>query len=137
MSGAAAIWDAALAEGRFLLQRPIAAEGTGPAPAVFPPRAFAPGSGAPLEWFEASGLGTVYSVTWIQRRPPEPPYNVVLVDLSEGARMMGRVEGVTEETLRIGMAVRARIVGGTGPAPEGGPMIVFDPAGDAPAGGPV
>lgn len=145
MSGAAQTWDAALAEGRFLLQRPAApggAPGGAPDAAVFPPREFAPGSGAPLEWFEASGHGTVYSVTWIQRRPPEPPYNVVLVDLAEGARMMGRVEGVTEESLRIGMAVRARIVPGAGPeagpeaGKEGGPMIVFDPAGDAPAGGP-
>ena len=138
MSGAAQTWDAALAEGRFLLQRPANADGA-PGAAVFPPREFAPGSGAPLEWFEASGHGTVYSVTWIQRRPPEPPYNVVLVDLAEGARMMGRVEGVTEESLRIGMAVRARSVPGAGPeaGPGGGPVGGFDPAGGAPAGGPA
>ncbi|WP_298188656.1 OB-fold domain-containing protein [Novosphingobium sp.] len=116
MSGPSAEWDAALAEGRFLLQRPVGGSG-----AVFPPRAFAPGTGAELEWFEASGLGTVYSATWIQRKPPEPPYNVVLVDLAEGARMMGCVEGVTPETLHIGMAVKARIVA------EETPMIVFDP----------
>lgn len=116
MSGPGAEWDAALAEGRFLLQRPVDGGGT-----VFPPRAFAPGTGEALEWFEASGLGTVYSATWIQRKPPEPPYNVVLVDLAEGARMMGCVEGVTPETLHIGMAVKARIVGGETP------KIVFDP----------
>ena len=116
MSGPAAEWDAALAEGRFLLQRPAGGGAT-----VFPPRAFAPGTGAQLEWFEASGHGTVYSATWIQRKPPEQPYNVVLVDLAEGARMMGRVEGVTPETLHIGMAVKARIVAGETP------MIVFDP----------
>jgi uncharacterized OB-fold protein len=116
MSGPAAEWDAALAEGRFLLQRPAGGGAT-----VFPPRAFAPGTGAQLEWFEASGHGTVYSATWIQRKPPEPPYNVVLVDLAEGARMMGRVEGVTPETLHIGMAVKARIVSGETP------VLVFDP----------
>jgi len=116
MSGPGTEWDAALAEGRFLLQRPV-----GGGKAVFPPRAFAPGTGAELEWFETSGLGTVYSATWIQRKPPEPPYNAVLVDLTEGVRMMGRVEGVTPETLQIGMAVKARIVGGEVP------MIVFDP----------
>ena len=116
MSGPAAEWDAALAEGRFLLQRPAGGGAT-----VFPPRAFAPGTGAQLEWFEASGHGTVYSATWIQRKPPEPPYNVVLVDLPEGARMMGRVEGVTPETLHIGMAVKARIVAGETP------VLVFDP----------
>lgn len=116
MSGPGAEWDAALAEGRFLIQQPV-----GGGTAVFPPRAFAPGTGAALEWVEASGLGTVYSATWIQRKPPEPPYNVVLVDLAEGARMMGRVEGVTPETLQIGMAVKARIIAGETP------MIVFDP----------
>ena len=116
MSGPAAEWDAALAEGRFLLQRPAGGGAT-----VFPPRAFAPGTGTELEWFEASGHGTVYSATWIQRKPPEPPYNVVLVDLAEGARMMGRVEDVTPETLHIGMAVKARVITGETP------MIVFDP----------
>ena len=116
MSGPSAEWDVALAEGRFLLQRPVGGGAT-----VFPPRAFAPGTGAELEWFEASGHGTVYSATWIQRKPPEPPYNVVLVDLAEGTRMMGRVEGVTPETLQIGMAVKARIIAGESP------MIVFDP----------
>ncbi|KPF80641.1 MAG: OB-fold domain-containing protein [Novosphingobium sp.] len=116
MNGPAAEWDAALAERRFLIQQPV-----GGGKAVFPPRAFAPGTGAGLEWVEASGNGTIYSATWIQRKPPEPPYNVVLVDLAEGARLMGRVEGVTPETLSIGMAVKARIIGGETP------MIVFDP----------
>lgn len=113
MSGSAQHWDGALAEGRFLLQR--APDGR----AVFPPREHAPGSGAALDWIEASGRGTVYSATWIQRRPPEAPYNVVLIDLAEGARMMSRVEGVTPETLHIGMAVKARIAEG--------PLLVFDP----------
>lgn len=116
MSGPAAEWDAALAEGRFLIQQPV-----GGGKAVFPPRAFAPGTGAELEWVEASGHGTVYSATWIQRKPPEPPYNVVLVDLAEGARLMGRVEGVTPETLTIGMAVKARVIAGETP------VLVFDP----------
>lgn len=120
MSGAAQVWDAALADGRLLVQRPA-----GGGPAVFPPREFAPGHGGALEWIEASGRGTVYSVTWVQRRPPEAPYNVVLIDLAEGARMMGRVEGVTEQDLHIGMVVQARIVAD---APGGAPRLVFDPA---------
>lgn len=113
MSGAAQAWDEALADGRILLQRPVGGGKT-----VFPPRELVPGSGGPLEWFEASGRGTVYSVTWVRRKPPEPSYNVVLVELEEGARMMSRVEGVSEDTLRIGMAVRARIAEG--------PIVVFD-----------
>jgi uncharacterized OB-fold protein len=119
MSVAAQHWDEALAAGRLLLQRPV-----GGGAAVFPPREFAPGSGAALEWFEPSGRGTVYSVTWVQRRPPEAPYNVVLVDLAEGVRMMGRVEGVGEDGLQIGMTVTARIVA---EGPDGAPLVVFDP----------
>lgn len=119
MTGAAQIWDEALAAGKLLLQRPVCGGA-----ALFPPREFAPGTGEELEWIEASGRGTVYSVTWIQRRPPEAPYNVVLIDLDDGARMMGRVERVTPDTLFIGMAVQARIVEG--------PLVVFDvvPAGE-------
>lgn len=115
MSGATQFWDEALKQGKFLLQRPA-----GGGQAIFPPREFAPGSGEKLEWIEASGAGVVHSVTWIQRKPPEPAYNVVLVDLEEGARIMARVEGVTPQTLQIGMAVSARIADG--------PVVVFDPA---------
>jgi uncharacterized OB-fold protein len=114
MSGAAQVWDQALAQGRFLLQRPASGGA-----AIFPPREFAPGNGEALEWIEASGDGTVYAMTWVQRKPPEAPYNVALIDLAEGARMIARVEGVTFETLRIGMSVKARIADG--------PVIVFDP----------
>jgi len=97
-------WREALADGRLLLQR--AQDGT----AIFPPRLASPGSGADdLEWIEASGGGTVYTLSWVQRRPPADPYNVVLVDLDEGARLMSRVEGVTPETLRIGQRVTAFI----------------------------
>ncbi len=55
--------------------------------AVFHPRA-TPG----LEWRVSAGLGTIYSVTHVHRRDAEP-YNVVLVDLDEGFRMMSRVRG--------------------------------------------
>ncbi len=116
MSGASAFWDEALAEGRLMLQR-VPQGGK----AIFPPREMNPLSGEPLEWFEASGRGVIYSLTWIQRRPPEPASNVVIVELAEGARMMGRVESADEATLRIGMAVRARIADG----PDG-PLVVFD-----------
>ena len=61
----------------------------------------------------------MYSVTWIQPKPPEPSYNVVLVDLAEGARMMGRVDGVTPRELSIGMPVQARIG-------DGG-IVIFEP----------
>jgi uncharacterized protein len=84
----------------------------------------APGTGADdLEWVEASGAGTVYSATVISPKPPAEPYNVVLVDLAEGPRVMSRVEGVAAAEVRIGMAVKARIA-----EREDGPILLFDPA---------
>lgn len=87
--------------------------------AIFPPR---PLGGHPIEWVEASGRGHVYSVTTIHPRPPEQPYNVVLVDLAEGPRMMARVEA-QPEAVTMGMAVQARII-----TENDAPLVVFDPA---------
>ncbi len=114
MSGPEQQWRQALAQGRFLLQR--SADGR----AIFPPRAAAPDSGEPLSWVEASGRGTVYSLSWISPKPPAEPYHVALIDLEEGARLMSRVEGATPETLRIGQKVRAFIGG-----PDGEPLLLF------------
>jgi uncharacterized protein len=117
--GPEAHWRAALGEGRLLLQW-SASDGT----FVFPPRTMAPGSGSDdLEWVAASGLGTVYSVTVISPKPPLEPYNVVLVDLDEGPRVMSRVEGITAAEVRIGMRVEARIG-----EVDGEPILLFDPA---------
>lgn len=96
-------WRDALAQGRLLLQR-----ATGSGATFFPPRLIEPGTGeVDLEWIEASGLGTVYSVTMVNQKPPAEPYNVVLIDLDEGPRVMSRVEGPGE--IPIGLRVRARI----------------------------
>ncbi len=90
-----------LAEGRFMIQRSIS---TGRS--VFYPRLAIPGTGeTDLEWVEASGRGTVYSIT-INRRK-EGSHNIALIDLAEGPRMMSHVRGV--ETLPIGFPVVARI----------------------------
>lgn len=70
--------------------------------AVFPPRLVAPVSGTTdLEWRESDGRGTVYSITTIRPRD-DAPYNVALVDLDEGFRMMSRVDG---DEARIGTPV--------------------------------
>ena len=45
---------------------------------------------------DQSGRGVVYATTAVYRRDGEP-YNVALVDLEEGFRMMSRVEGVPAE----------------------------------------
>jgi uncharacterized OB-fold protein len=115
--GPEAQWRAALAEGRLLLQRGVAS-----GRAFFPPRAFEPGTGQAVEWFEASGLGEVYSVTVIGRKPPEPAYHVALIALDEGPRLMSRVEGMAAEDVAIGLRVRARILA------EDPPLLVFEPA---------
>lgn len=107
-----------LREGRFMLQR-----SAGDGRYVFYPRVTAPGDGAALEWVEASGNGVVHSTTVVRKKPPEPNYNVALIDLAEGPRLMSRVEGVAPEDVRIGMAVRAKII------KQGeDPVLVFVPS---------
>jgi uncharacterized protein len=49
-----------------------------------------------LEWVEAAGTGTIYSVTTV--RVPviddlKPPYLLALVDLDEGPRLLTNIEG--------------------------------------------
>jgi uncharacterized OB-fold protein len=108
-----------LAEGRFMLQR-----SAGSGKHVFYPRVAEPGTGATdLEWVAASGRGTVYSTSVVRQKPPTPNYNVALIDLAEGPRMMSRVVGIAPEEVRIGMAVRAKIV-----ADHEAAVLVFEPA---------
>lgn len=107
-----------LRQGRFMLQRAVS-DGR----YVFYPRAVAPGDGAALEWVEASGRGRVYSTTVVRKKPPEPSYNVALIDLAEGPRMMSRVEGIAPEAVTIGMAVKASI-----DTSGEEPVVVFTPA---------
>jgi uncharacterized OB-fold protein len=94
-----------LAQGRFMLQRSRVS-----GKHFFYPRVAEPITGArDLEWVEASGRGTVYATTVVRTKPPSQPYNVALVDLEEGPRIMSRVEGIAPDEVRIGMKVRARI----------------------------
>jgi uncharacterized OB-fold protein len=111
-SGPEAQYRAFLQEGRFMIQRSVS---TGRH--VFYPRIAAPGTGTDdLEWIEASGLGTIYSIT--VNRTRQGSYNIALVQLDEGPRLMSRIEGM--ETAPIGTRVKARI------ADLGEPVIVFD-----------
>lgn len=117
--GPEAIWREHLAEGRFMIQRaPSGAY-------VFYPRVAAPGTGErPLEWVEASGKGTVYSTTISRRRPEKGgDFNIALIDLDEGPRMMSRVVDIAPEDVRIGMKVTARIED-----VKGQPAVVWVPA---------
>jgi uncharacterized protein len=98
-------WGAAR-EHRLLIQR---SQKTGQA--VFYPRSVSPfGPNDELEWFEASGRGTVYAFT-VARRPTAPqwandtPYVVAIVELDEGARMTTNIVDCDPDEVHIGMRV--------------------------------
>ena len=63
-----------------------------------------------LEWFDASGKGTVYSFT-VARRATAPefeadvPYTIGVIELAEGPRMTSLVVEADPDSVRIGMAV--------------------------------
>lgn len=74
--------------------------------AVFFPREVAPSGGlGALEWRVSKGKGVIYSFTEVFRR--DEIYNVVLVDLDEGFRVMSTIPDATPGSLRIGQAVQA------------------------------
>ena len=109
-----------LGEGRFMIQR---CKSSGAY--VFYPRIAIPGSGeTDLEWVEASGDGTVYATTVVRNRPEKGgDYNVALVDLAEGPRMMSRVVDIAPTEVKIGMKVRAKVG-----QLDGAPQVLFTPA---------
>jgi len=112
-------YQAFLQQGRFMIQH-SASSGRH----VFYPRSVAPGTGAEdLEWVEASGRGVVYSTTVVRAKPPAVSYNVALIELEEGPRLMSRVENIDPSVVQIGMPVRARIA-----REENLAFVVFDPA---------
>jgi uncharacterized protein len=119
-AGPDAEFAAALAAGQFRVQACATCER-----AVFPPRSLCPHCGAgALAFRDVAGSATVYSTTVVH--PPQgEAYNVALVDLDAGFRMMSRVEGIAPAAVRIGMRVRARVLPATA---DQAPLVVFDPA---------
>jgi len=113
----------ALADRRLLLQR-CAECGWH----QFPPRSLCVhcGAGEP-DWVSPSGLGTVYSCSVVARAPEVGgDYNVVLVDLDEGVRLMSHMVNHPEGSSLIGSRVSACFE----PGPEG-PRLVFTPVEEA------
>lgn len=117
--GVEAQYRQALDDGRFLIQRCAGCDR-----AVFYPRMVCPHCGADkLAWATPDGRGTVYSTTVVRRKPEAGgDYNVALIDLHEGVRLMSRVDGVAPDAVRIGMAVRAQVV-----QQDGRGLVVFIP----------
>ncbi len=91
----------------------------------FDPRALCPHCASPhLEWRTASGKGVVYSTSVVRQKPEAGgDYNVALIDLAEGPRLMSRVDGIAPTDVRIGMAVTAQII-----TERDQPLLVFQPA---------
>jgi uncharacterized protein len=91
---------------------------------VFHPRLVAPGvGGTALDWRVSAGLGTVYATTTLSLKG-QAPYNVALVDLDEGFRMMSRVQGIAPEAVKVGLRVQVRFEPGAEGQP---PYPVFEP----------
>ena len=111
----------ALNEGRLMLQHCDDC-----AAVRFPPALVCRSCGSPrLSWRASPGAGTVYAATTVRDKAGD--YNVSLVELEGGARMMSRVEEVPPHEVRIGQRVSARIVAGDEP------FVVFTLADGAPA----
>ena len=107
-----------LSEGKFMIQKSKSLNKF-----FFHPRVAFPGTGErDLEWVEASGDGIVYS-TSCNRRLPEKggDFNISIITLQEGPRMMAKIEGVAPDKVVIGQKVKARIS-----SLKGEPAIIFD-----------
>lgn len=115
--------QAALAEGRFLIQQ---CGDCGQH--IYFPREICPHCGSDrLTLVPPSGLGTVYSVTTVRRKPDAGgDYNVCLIDLDEGVRLMSRVDMDPVDAVQVGQRVQARVV-----VDKGQGMVVFDPVNTA------
>jgi uncharacterized OB-fold protein len=128
MNGPDETFRAFLASGKFMLQRSrLSGE------FVFYPRVSWHGArGDDLEWVEASGDAEVYSATTIRRKAEHGgDYNISLVQLAEGPRMMTRVLGIAPDQVTIGMAVKAVVEAPQWSAKHKEPVVVFYPANSA------
>ncbi len=105
-------WDAA-AEGRFLIKRCTACD-----KAHYYPRSLCPLCGSDeTVWEEASGRGTIYTLSVTYRGTPEP-YAIGYVELEEGPRILTNFTGGPLEAFAIGDKV-----GLVWTPTEGGPPV--------------
>lgn len=117
--GIQAIHQAELAAGRFTIQRCTACGRH-----QYYPRELCSHCGAAtLELVAPQGGGTVYATTTVRRKAEAGgDFNVALIDLDEGVRLMSRVEGLAADAVSIGLRVRARVQ-----VSDGRGVVVFDP----------
>ena len=114
------LFQRALAEGEILLPK---CDDCGAY--LFFPRVLCPHChGAAISWKQATGKGRVHTTTVVRRKPERGgDYNVCVVELDEGVRMMSRVEGIAPGEVAIDMPVTAFV----GEA-EGVPAVLFKPS---------
>jgi uncharacterized OB-fold protein len=96
---------------------------------IFPPRSFCPKcAGRKVQWFRASGRGTLYSYVIHHRPVPgyTPPYSIAVVQLEEGPRMMTNIVNCpqTPEAMELDMPVEVVFT----PIGEGLSLPQFQPA---------
>ena len=122
-TGVLAQHQAALAEGQFLIQK---CGDCGQH--IYFPREVCPHCGSDhLALVPPTGLGTVYSVTIVRRKPDAGgDYNVCLIDLDEGVRLMSRVDMDPVDAVQVGQRVQSRVV-----VDKGQGLVVFDPVSTA------
>ena len=119
--GVLAQYQAMLNCGKFRIQRCSACSQP-----IYFPREICPHCGADSpDWVVPTGLGTVYAVTTVRRKVDAGgDYNVSLIDLDEGVRLMSRVTVQPPEAVRIGQRVRAHVQ-----VTDGVGLVVFDEMG--------
>ena len=111
--------QAQLSQGEFRIQRCSACTKH-----IYFPREICPHCGAANPaWATPTGQGTVYAVTTVRRKADAGgDYNVSLIDLDEGVRLMSRVTLQPPDAVRIGLRVTARVQ-----VTDGVGLVVFDP----------
>lgn len=116
--GIQAAHQAALDQGKFLIQHCSQCKRH-----IYFPRELCPHCGSDqVQLVAPGGRGTVHAVTTVRRKPEAGgDYNVSLVDLDEGVRLMSRIANLPVDAVRIGQRVQARVQldGGAG-------LVVFD-----------
>jgi uncharacterized protein len=98
--------QAHLDQGRFFIQRCSACSAH-----IYFVREVCPHCGSDdVALVAPSGLGTVHATTTVRRKPDAGgDYNVALIELDEGVRMMSAVTGVAPSDVVIGLRVQARV----------------------------
>lgn len=117
-NGIQARYQAELDRGKFLIQQCNSC-----ARHIYFPREICPHCGSDqLALVAPSGLGTVHAVTTVRRKADlGGDYNVSLIDLDEGVRLMSRVDNRAPLDVKIDQRVKARVQ-----MTPAGALVVFD-----------